>query len=372
MLLDAEAVLRLRLRAQRLAHRADETGNVLRTVRDLVGLQAQDLGAAALSVRVRTPGSVAADVKQTLTRDRTIVRTWLMRGTLHLVAAEDLDWLVTALGPALAAGGRSRRAQLGLDDETAERAVRVVRDTLAARGPQTRAEIAAALAARGLPHAGQATIHVIHLAALQGHVCHGPIRGRAATYVPRDDWLPPAPPTTRAAALAELARRYLQAHEPAAPADLAAWSGLGLREARAAWASVARDASEVQWAGESVWLRDPASAAAGGAVETTVRLLPAFDTYLLGWRDRTLAVPAEYARRVNAGGGMIRPTVLVNGRVVATWRLKRRGDRFEVGLEPFREVDAGWRGGVAAEIRDLARFFAVSGTADSAGATVSY
>lgn len=359
-LLDEDAVLRLRLGAQRLAYRAGGLGDVVRTVRDLVGLQAQDAAAVALSVHVRTPGSVAGDVERALTRDRMIVRTWLMRGTLHLVTAEDLDWLLTALGPTLAAGGRSRRAQLGLDDDTAERAVRAVRDALAGRGSQSRAEIAAVLAARRLPHAGQATIHVIHLAALQGYVCHGPVRGRDATYVLRDDWLPPAPPpTAREAALAELARRYLQAHEPAGPADLAAWSGLGLREARAAWASAARDATEVQLAGESLWLREPLSATAGGAVETCVRLLPAFDTYLLGWRDRTLAVPAEYARRVNAGGGIIHPTVLVNGRVVATWRLSRTATGAAVTIDPFADLADSVLTGITAEAWDLTRFLGV-------------
>src|SRR5687768_16821773 len=157
LLLDDDQVRRLRLRAQRLAG-VDASGSaaevgaaqVREIVRAVVGVQAQDERAAALSVRARGVGLTAADVDQARTGERSVVRLWGMRSTLHLVAAEDVGWLLALLGPLFQAQDRRRRLQLGLDDATTAHGVRIVRDALAARGPLTRAELREQLAHHGV------------------------------------------------------------------------------------------------------------------------------------------------------------------------------------------------------------------------------
>jgi hypothetical protein len=148
----------------------------------------------------------------------------------------------------------------------------------------------------------------------------------------------------RDAALAELARRYLAGHGPATPADLAAWSGLPLRDARAGLRAI-----EVVEDGDLLDLpdRDPV------ADELPLRLLGAFDPYLLGWKDRTFAVPAEHARRVHPGGGILRAVALVDGRAVATWSARRRDGRLTIELDPFGRVP---RDAFESEMDDVARF----------------
>jgi hypothetical protein len=169
-------------------------------------------------------------------------------------------------------------------------------------------------------------------------------RGREPTYALTDDWLGPAGPLPeRDAALAELARRHARAHPPAAPEDLAAWSGVGMRDARRASAAIAPELEEVEVLGRRAWVArglEPAPPA--------VRLLPAFDGILLGHRDRALTVRSEHARDVLPGGGILRPTVLANGLVEGTWRFERGSP----AIAPFDPPGPD----VTAEAADVVRF----------------
>jgi hypothetical protein len=238
----------------------------------------------------------------------------------------------------------------------AERAVRIVERALAGDGPLTRPQLAERIAAEGIRTEGQATPHLLMLAALRGVAVLGPLRedGGHAFALARD-WLGTAPPTElagaeRDGALAELARRYLAAHGPAAPADLAAWSGLALRDARAGLKAIASELAERGDDLVDLAAREPTPEA------IPARLLAAFDPYLLGWKDRAFAVPARYAKRVHPGGGMLRATATVDGRAVGTW--SSAGGKPK--LEPFGRLPAGAGAALATEADDVARFVATS------------
>src|SRR5215218_1625765 len=231
---DAARTIALRLRAQGLT--GPRAAGVASVVERLVGVQAQDIGFARLAFRPRCERTVvAADVDDAL-RERTLVWTWAMRGTLHLVRSADVGWLIGLLGPIFAARGRPRRLALGLDDARCERALERLREVLAAEGPQTRAALAARLA---IDARSQAPAHLLAHAAMRGVVCRvpPPDGGREPAYALLDDWLgavPAALPEDEA--LGILARRYLAGHGPATAHDLAAWSGIGLRRAQRALA----------------------------------------------------------------------------------------------------------------------------------------
>lgn len=355
-----EQVLLLRLRAQRLT--PPQSDAVAAVVWALCGLQAQSMPAVPLAMRVRSVDLRAADVQRARLEERSVVRTWAMRSTLHLLAAEDLGWLLPLLAPMSIAASRRRSAELGLDEDMYARGVRAIRDALASRGPLTRPELVEYLDGRGVRTEGQARAYLMYRAALEGFTCFGPDRGVQPTYVLLDDWIPGKRRAAlpREEACAELALRHLAAYGPAVPEDLAAWSGLALSEARAAWGRLANELMEVEvgrsrapaWMlkAHAAWL-DELSASS-----QVVRLLPAFDTYLLGYRNRSLVVAPEYAKRVNAGGGMISPTLLVNGRIVGTWKSQRRRKALEVVVEPFQPLAPEVLPGLEAEVGDLARF----------------
>ncbi|NAS21800.1 winged helix DNA-binding domain-containing protein [Herbidospora sp. NEAU-GS84] len=257
-------------------------------VRGLLAVQAQDPKAAALALRARGTGFTRRDVEEAI-RTREITRAWGPRGTLHLIRTDDLPWLLSLTRPSTATIAR-RLAQLGVTGD--DLAGRVERATFG-QGPLTKAELGERLGAEG-----QAIVHLAALAAERGRLVLGPDRGGRATYVHAADWLgaPIAFEPDREKALKELGVRYARAHAPATPEDLAYWSGVSLREARRAHHDVPE---KEPWHG--------------------LRLLPAFDEFLLGWKERApMTVPTA---TIVPGGGMIRPAVVKDGMIVGTWSL---------------------------------------------------
>lgn len=357
----------MRLRAQWLdPQSADVTAGVARVVRALCSVQAQELAAADLAVRVRRAGLVAADLAYARMHDRSVVRTWAMRGTLHLVATDDLAWLLPLLGPIFIATSARRRAELGLDEALCARGIRAIRDILAAHGPLTRDELVDRLTARGIHLVGQARPHLISRAALEGIVCFGPDRGAEPTYVLLDDWVDRGErAVSRDAALAELARRYLAAYGPARPEDLAVWSGIAIREARVGWERIADELIEVESAEGTSWMRKERARwldESPPASLPIVRLLPRFDTYMLGYRHRDSIVAPRFARRINAGGGILHATLLVDGRAAGTWSGTRRRGGLDVIVTPFDDLAPAVRPGIEAEVADVGRFLGVDAT----------
>jgi hypothetical protein len=345
-----DALRRARAAAQ-LLHRPPAAG-VADVVERLPAVQAQDLHAARLTLRARTVALTAADVDAALTDERSVVVTWLMRGTLHLVGRDDYPWMLGLTAPTRLATSRRRLAQEGVAPDDAERAVKIVERALADAGPLTRPQLAERIAAEGIRTAGQATPHLLMLAALRGIAVLGPLgEDGVHAFALARDWLGTAPApelagAERDAALAELARRYLAGHGPAAPADLAAWSGLPLRDARAGLKAIASELAERDDDLVDLAAREPAP-------ETIpARLLGAFDPYLLGWKDRAFAVPARHAKRIHPGGGMLRATATVDGLAVGTWSAPRGA----VELEPFGRLPAGARTELEADGQDVGRF----------------
>ena len=278
----------------------------------LLAVQGQDPRGARLAVRGRSEGLVASDVDRALDERRLIV-TWVNRGTLHLIRSEDYPLLHALTTPQLWTSCRRRLEQTGVGDK-ADRGVETVRRALD-DGPRTRAELRDALDSADVPTEGQALVHVLFYATLQGVCVRGPMRGKEQAFVSTRDWLGDQPDLDLEAALGELARRYLVGHGPATDADLARWAGITLGDARAGLQSIAR---RVVDAGDGlVDLRqreDPAPL-------PPPRLLGAFDPLLLGWTSRD-AVIGDHKGLVTMNG-IFKPFALVKGRAVSTWRLPK-------------------------------------------------
>jgi winged helix DNA-binding protein len=352
----------LRLHAQRLIpQRSDEMMGVAQVVKELCGIQAQEASAAALAVRSRSAGLVVNDVEKARVQDRSIIRTWGPRGTLHLLASDDIGWLLPLLGPVFVAGDRRRREELGLSEDICVRGMRIIGSVLADEGSLTRAELVERLATNGIYLEGQARPHLLARAALEGLICFGPDRGTEPTYVLMKDWIHQEDTVhalSEDEAYDELTRRYLSAYGPATPADQAAWSGLSLSKTRAAWKRIENKLLEVENIGSPVWILKTQAAGLDELANLTpiVRLLPRFDIYLLGYQKRDLAVPSQFAKRINAGGGIVHPTVLVDGRTVGIWKSKREKHHLVVMVEPFEQLAAEIDEELEAEVEDIGRF----------------
>jgi hypothetical protein len=351
--LSSEEVRRLRLRAQHLAEPASREA-LVDVVRDLVGVQAQMPQAAALSLRARVAGLTREDLREALEVQRTLVRTWVMRGTIHLVRTEDVRWMLPALPTSvLRQVPRWLERRAGLELQEASLLARKVERFLLRRGPMTRSEIVDAV---GL--APEAAYGLMRLAGLDGRICYGPDRGSDQTFVAVREWLPELPPLA-APEPGELARRYLAGYGPAEPADLGMWWGLPLGRARTELTAPGGEAHEVTHDDRTLTVLAEHLEGIAGSPASPVRLVGAWDTYILGHTDRSLILDPQHARKVNRGGGWLHPVVLVDGRVAGIWRAERRSRRLDLSVEAFTPLSSRARDGIREEAEDVARFLDV-------------
>lgn len=314
----------------------------------LLAVQAQDPRGARLAIRARTAGLTAADVDRALTADRSLVVSWLNRGTLHLVTAEDYWWLQALTTPPLLTGNSRRLAQEGVPPADADRAVAALEKALAGEGPLTRSQLRDRIAATGVRTEGQALVHILALASLRGLIVRGPMTGGEQAFVLVRDWLPaPSAPLARDRALAELARRYLAGHGPASERDLAKWAGLPLRDARRGLAAIAASLAD-RTDGLAELARPHADPAACGMPPP--RLLGPFDPLLLGWSSRADIVDPEGP--VVTINGLFRPFALIGGRAAATWAIAGG----QVALSAFGPLAAPDQAALRAEAADVLRF----------------
>ena len=317
------SLLAARLWSQRLA--GEPAAGALEATRSLLAIQAQDPRAARLAVRARTRRGHASDVDRALTEERSLVITWVNRGTLHLVASEDEPLLHALTTPQLRTTSDRRLAQEGISPPTADRGMGAIVEALGNQGPMTRAQIRTVLERAGVPTSGQAIVHLLLRATLDGLLVRGPLIGDEHAFALAVDWLGVRPKLDRERALAELARRYLAGHGPAEDRDLAKWAQVTLRDARAGLEAIAPELQErsdglLQLRGQRDGPLPPP------------RLLGPFDPLLLGWRSRAFVV--DQTPEVVTTNGIIRAVALVDGRVAGTWKMSRGRVELRLWSEP--------------------------------------
>ncbi|CAN4277625.1 winged helix DNA-binding domain-containing protein [Pseudoxanthomonas sp. LjRoot125] len=344
------ALRRHRLQRQGIATPiADSVGAA---VGHLGAMQAQDYAASLWAIGLRTAGATLATVEASIARGE-IVRTWPMRGTLHWLAREDVRWMVALMAPRVQAANAARIARdHGLDAETLGRCRRAIEAALSRGRPVKRGDLYACLDAIGVDSGGQRGLHVLGWMAQEGLICQGPREGRQPTFVWLDAWIPAAASLDRDEALQRLALRYLQGHAPATAADLAWWSGLTQKDAKRALDVAASQLQREPNDDDTLW-HAPALPETRSA--HAIHLLPAFDEYVIGYRNRAPVVDNAYLRRVIGINGLVSPTIIVEGRVVGTW--KREADaRGGLRLSPFRTLQDRELAGIAKAAARLGRF----------------
>jgi len=337
--------LRARLTAQLLA--GEPARDPVAVAERLLAVQAQDPRGARLAVRARSEGLSAADVDRALSEERSLIVSWLNRGTLHLVQSDDYPWLHALTTPPLVAQSKRRLAQEGVPPDDADRAIAEIERSLAADGPLTREQLRERVDAIAVRTARQALVHILFAATLRGLIVRGPMVGAHQAFVLVRDWLGEPRPVDRDTALAELARRYLAGHGPAGDRDLARWAGLPLRDARAGLSAISADIEQLGDGLVDLRERPPA------AEVPPPRLLGAYEPLLLGWTSREDVLGANQ-QQVTVGG-LFRPFALVRGRAAASWSMPRG----QVEIEPFGRLGKAEAAALDKEAQDVRRFFTI-------------
>jgi hypothetical protein len=308
-------------------------------VRWLGAVQAQDYGQSLWSIGARLRTGTVEQVERAIA-DRQIVRTWLMRGTIHFAPPEDVRWLLALVAPRLVAGDARRCAQLGLTAANIARSAKLLSKALARDRGLSRPEVMDLLEGEGIETSGGRGYHILWRLAQDGLICGGPMQGKQQTFVLLDDWAPRAQSRdlSREEALAVLAARFVASRGPVTDHDLARWAGITLADAR----SGARAASEPALATRSFdgvehWIAaDQADDAVPSAGRKKAFLLAGFDEYMLGYKDRDAVIAREHARKVVPGSnGVFRPIIVVGGQVVGTWARTARPKALTITLQPF-------------------------------------
>jgi hypothetical protein len=324
----------------------------------LGAMQAQDYLGTLWAVGLRLPGSTETAVEQAL-NERTIVRTWPMRGTLHIVAAADVRWMLDLLAPRRLAQSAGRRKQLGIDGATLAHSREVCREALQGGKQLARPAMFALLQSHGIATTGQRGIHILGHLAQEGVLCLGARAGKQFTFTLLDEWAPEARPLERDAAWAELARRYFTSHGPATVHDFAWWTGQTLGDARRGLAAAASHLIQEHIDGKTYWMA-PASDSQDEPT-SAVYFLPGFDEYMLGYKDRSAILAAEHAPTIHPGAnGMLNATLVVDGRIQGVWRRTLKKKSVLVTIRPFAALPASRKLAATAAAERYARFLGLS------------
>jgi hypothetical protein len=299
----------------------------------LGAMQAQDYTGAKWSIGLRLPHATDDHIEQAIA-DKTIIRTWPMRGTLHFVAAADARWILALTGQRTIASSARRYRELELDEPTLARSNDLLLKALQGGTQRTRTELLALLEQNGISTKGQRAAYMLQRASLDGLICQGTTQGNVPLYMALDESLPQTKMLERDAALVELATRYFTSHGPATLQDFVRWAGLTITQARLGLEGVQPELVQEKIDGQTYWL--PSAAQTVKKHATSLYLLPGFDEYMLGYADRSAVLDPIHAQKVVPGGnGMFKSTIVSNGQVVGLWKRTIKKGSAIITAEPF-------------------------------------
>jgi hypothetical protein len=331
-----QEIIRQRLHNQHIlmSHRFTQPGEL---VAWLGAVQAQDYPAAKWGISLRLPGTKEVDIEKAIA-DRTIVRTWGLRGTLHIFAAQDVGWVLALIRTAVIPRHAPYNRRLGLDETVFARSQAVMLKALQGGKLLTRKELAAILAENNIPTQELRMNFLLYRAALEGVICFGPLRGKQETITLLEEWLPHYPEKSREEALADLGIRFFSSHGPATIKDFTWWSGLPAADVKTAF-DLAKD--HLSPAGEnrnSYWQsRDNPPAA---EMMTDALLAPDFDEYLVGYADRQALLHPKITTKVDMAFGLLSPAILIDGMIAGDWKRTFEKGNVAIACRPYYELDA--------------------------------
>lgn len=320
-------------------------------------VQAQDYAGSKWAVGLRLPGSTDAAIEQAFA-GKEIVRTWALRGTLHLVAACDLRWLLGLVGPVVIRKNARRYRELGLDDHTLARSSRVIREALQDGNALDRPSLRAILEDRGILTGGQRYVYMLQRASLEGLIVQRGMCGNAPVFASPGPYPPGRELKDRSDALRELARRYFTSHGPATLKDFTWWSGLPASDARAGLEAAAPGLIRTEL--DNLSFIGPGNTASAEEEPPAMHLLPAYDEFLVGYKDRSAMAGHGKWRSLVLKNGIITPTIVIDGHIAGTWKKTVKNGSVRIVPTPFTPFRRGEAEAFSAAAQRYAEFLGIT------------
>jgi hypothetical protein len=321
----------LRLRNQQIA------STNFKTVKELVGwmgaMQAQDYNQAKWAIGARLPRLTEEQIESAFNQGE-IIRTHLMRPTWHFVSSDDIYWLLELTAKQIKSTTKSRHRDLGLTENDLKKSKEVLLKSLEGNRSLTREELSDQLNRAGINTFEQRLPHILMDAEIDGIICSGAISGKKQTYALLAERVPGKQTFTKNEALTLLAKKYFTSHGPATLADFVWWSGLPVTDARKAIEMNKTTLISETIGNDTYWLSDSIN------ISTTspesVYLLPAFDEYLISYKNRSAAITIDHHSKAISNNGIFRPIIVVNGQISGLWKRTIKKDKTLIELDHFR------------------------------------
>lgn len=308
-------------------------GTKFKTPKDIVSwmgaMQAQDYNMAKLAIGVRLPESTDKMIEEAFNKGE-ILRTHLLRPTWHFVSADDIYWLLELTGPRLRASLETRHKELGITEKIINQSQTVIKKSLAGGRQLSRDELIAKFRKAKISCDSSQAYHLLITAEFDGLICSGSMKGKEQTYALLADRAPRKKKISREEALEKLAQKYFSSHGPATLQDFIWWSGLSAADARKALESASSKIVSEKIDSQLYWSSRPTPATKGNSAY----LLPAFDEFIISYRDRTPSLRVAHHSRAISSNGIFKPVVVADNHVIGTWKkiLKKGTLRIELNL----------------------------------------
>lgn len=344
-------IAHLRLVNQQIA------GTTFQNVKDLVGwmgaMQAQDYAMVKWAVGVRLPHSTDQSIEAAINKGE-IIRTHLLRPTWHLVSADDIYWLLALTAPRIKASLKTRHRELGLSETVMTKSRTIIENALSGGQHLTREALIAELQKANIATDNNRASHIFSRAELDGVICSGAVKGKKQTYALLEERVPKTSPLAKEEALARLARKYFTSHNPTTLQDFAWWSGLSVSDARQALESVQSDFVSETIDSQPYWFSNASSTPKTG--QESVYLLPAFDEFIISYKDRSASLPFENHNKAVSNNGIFWPIIVVNGQVTGTWKRTVKKDTVIVEIKHFNQTNKPTMGLIEKAARQFGNF----------------
>ena len=324
-------ISKLRLINQQLS------GSECMTAKDLIAhmgaIQAQDFNQVKWALGVRLPHLTEEQIESSFNQGE-FFRTHLMRPTWHLVSPDDIYWMLELTAPQIKSITKSRHRNLELTESILRRSQEVLARALEGNHSLTRDELNVQLNKAGINTDGQRSPHILMASEIDGIICSGGIHNKKQTYALLAERAPAKKIFSKEEALALLAEKYFRSHGPATLPDFTWWSGLPVADTRKALEMIKPSLISEKIENETYWFAD--SIKVPRSLPDSVYLLPAFDEYLISYKNRSAAITADHHKKAISDNGIFRPIIVVNGQISGLWKRTVLKDKVLIDLDHFR------------------------------------